>query len=125
MKFANREKVFCKCGLTLRRGAWLSHIRGTKRPCSADSKWRLRAVEILLFAKTKGRCAWRKSEGTEALGVEGWFVDVVMNKASIDEWSFVRPRPVGQIRESAISSYKLNRKGVNNPSMKKEGQIAK
>ena len=119
---STRARVTCRCGLEVSRGSWIRHLRGKRKPCAAKVDWKMRAIGVLTVS-SKHRIAWKKSDGLEGVGTEGWFVDVVLEKCNLEDWIFEAPRPHGKKTESALLKSSSMRKLTENPASKKKMEV--
>lgn len=111
-----RRFINCRCGKKVTTNTWKCHLRSKKCLLSEEEK---ASILFVLEEKTKHRFGALKSEGKEALMNFDWFMSVIEGKTKIEDWSFVQPRKVGEIRPSTAKKMSIDRVGLGNPLNKK------
>lgn len=70
--------------------------------------------DILLTARSH-RWGWKVSLKENAVGVVGWWCDLIEMKSKLSDWTLSSPRPSNRVTPKAIENLKKNRTGANNP----------
>jgi hypothetical protein len=112
----SKKKIECLCGHSVTSNTWKIHVLGKK--CGMSNIQKIEWLDKYDFFVKNGHSGWLKSDGIEAIQNKDCFVSILTNKTTIDDWVFVRPRPIGQVRKSTALKFSNDRKGKNNPAVK-------
>lgn len=108
-----RQRIICPCGANVTGNTYKRHI--SSKYCTVSDK---ETVLTVLKLKTKHTRAWLKAEGADAVNSINWYMSVIEGHSSLDEWSFVSPRPSGQVTPAQCKRMSTDRIGSRNPSVK-------